>query len=467
MQTTHNFHSTVLREYDIRGIVGKTINSQDAEMIGRCYGTMVRQQGGKSVAVGYDGRLSSPELEAALVQGLLSTGLKIFRVGMGPTPMVYFATRHLNTAGGVMITGSHNPPDYNGFKMVLGKLPLYGSDIQAIGQMAKSGSYQSADGGSIENVDVKAAYIDRLLKDYTTNKPISAVWDAGNGATGEIMQLLTARLPGNHPCLFAEIDGRFPNHHPDPTVEANVQDLRREMQQRNISVGIAFDGDGDRIGVMDGKGRLLAGDQLLAIYAQEVLAAHPGATIVADVKSSQMLFDEVTRLGGKPIMWKTGHSLLKVKMAEEKSPLAGEVSCHIMFGDHYYGFDDALYCAIRLLNLLGNRSESLTDIVDRLPQPLITPEIRFQVSEERKFKVIEEIRDRLQKIGATVNAIDGVRVSTADGWWLLRASNTQDALTARVESYTKDGLTRLKDMLSHELEQSGLAAPDFSAASGH
>jgi phosphomannomutase len=458
MANAHQFHATALREYDIRGIIGKTLGPDDARAIGRAFGTMVVRGGGTKVAIGFDGRLSSPELEAAAVEGLTSTGLHVLRIGLGPTPMLYFATRHLHLDGGVMITGSHNPPDYNGFKMMLGKAPFYGEQIQEIGRMAAIGDFAEGTGSS-EEIDIKDVYVDRLLQDYDGDRPLNCTWDAGNGAAAEIMRRLTARLPGTHTLLFDTIDGTFPNHHPDPTVPENLEDLIRTVAEKRSDFGIAFDGDGDRIGAVDEQGRIVWGDQLVAIYARDVLRDHPGATIIADVKASQTLFDEIARLGGVPLMWKTGHSLLKAKMAETGSPLAGEMSGHIFFADKYYGFDDALYCGVRLLGQVS-RMGPLSALRDQLPPVFNTPEVRFQVDEERKFAAVREIQERVKASGVDVNDIDGVRVKTADGWWLLRASNTQDVLVARAEAFSPEGLERLKDAIRAELTASGISAPD-------
>ncbi|TWA80196.1 phosphomannomutase [Azospirillum brasilense] len=460
MSEAHIFHPTVLREYDIRGIVGSTLTAADARAVGRAFGTVVARGGGKTVCVGYDGRLSSPELEAAMVDGLVACGLHVLRIGLGPTPMLYFATRDREAAAGIMITGSHNPPDYNGIKMMLGKGPVYGQQILDIGTIASKADYVSGEGSS-EQLDIKDAYVERLLRDYDGTRDLTIAWDAGNGASGEILRRLTAKLPGKHVLLFDEIDGNFPNHHPDPTVEKNLVDLKAAVAEHGCDIGIGFDGDGDRIGAIDHLGRVVWGDQLVAIYAADVLKSHPGATIIADVKASQTLFDEIARLGGTPLMWKTGHSLLKAKMAETGSPLAGEMSGHIFFADKWYGFDDALYCAVRLIGLVSKLNQPLSELRDRLPDVVNTPETRFQVSEERKFQVVQEVKARLKDEGADVNDIDGVRVKTADGWWLLRASNTQDVLVARAESGTPEGLERLKGMVVAQLEASGLQAPSF------
>ncbi|NUB24887.1 phosphoglucomutase/phosphomannomutase PgmG [Azospirillum brasilense] len=460
MSEAHTFHPTVLREYDIRGIVGSTLTAADARAVGRAFGTVVARGGGKTVCVGYDGRLSSPELEAAMVDGLVACGLHVLRIGLGPTPMLYFATRDREAAAGIMITGSHNPPDYNGIKMMLGKGPVYGRQILDIGAIASKADYVSGEGSS-EQLDIKDAYVERLLRDYDGTRDLTIAWDAGNGASGEILRRLTAKLPGKHVLLFDEIDGNFPNHHPDPTVEKNLVDLKAAVAEHGCDIGIGFDGDGDRIGAIDHLGRVVWGDQLVAIYAADVLKSHPGATIIADVKASQTLFDEIARLGGNPLMWKTGHSLLKAKMAETGSPLAGEMSGHIFFADKWYGFDDALYCAVRLIGLVSKLNQPLSELRDRLPDVVNTPETRFQVSEERKFQVVQEVKARLKAEGADINDIDGVRVKTADGWWLLRASNTQDVLVARAESGTPEGLERLKGMVVAQLEASGLQAPSF------
>jgi phosphomannomutase len=457
MTEAHRFHPTILREYDIRGVVGDTLNPADLRALGRAFGTLVVRQGGRRVCVGYDGRVSSPDLEAALVGGLVACGLTVERIGLGPTPMLYYATRERQADAGLMITGSHNPPNYNGIKMMLGKGPFYGQSIQDLGAATAAADYVDGSGAAVE-IDVREAYVERLLRDYDGQRPLKVAWDAGNGATGEILRRLTARLPGEHVLLFDAIDGTFPNHHPDPTVAENLVDLQRVVAEQGCDLGIGFDGDGDRIGAIDHLGRIVWGDQLLALYAEVVLKSHPGATIIADVKASQTLFDEVARLGGQPLMWKTGHSLLKAKMAETGSPLAGEMSGHIFFADKWYGFDDALYCAVRLLALVSQAGVPLATLRDRLPAVINTPEIRFQVSEERKFAVVNEVKTRLLQDGVTVNDIDGVRVNTPDGWWLLRASNTQDVLVARAEAFTEAGLVRLKAILADQLTRSGVQA---------
>jgi phosphomannomutase len=460
---THSFDPTSLREYDIRGIVGKTLHGPDAFAIGRVFGSVVAGQGGSTVAVGFDGRISSPELEPELVRGLIASGMEVLRIGCGPTPMLYFAAKTLNTDGGIMVTGSHNPPDYNGFKMVLANQPFFGAQIQEIGRRAAAGEVVAAASGSERRIDVMADYVARLLSDWDGgDRILKVVWDNGSGSAGEALQRLVVSLPGEHTLLNAEIDGRFPAHHPDPTVARNLAQLIAEVRARGADLGIAFDGDADRIGAVDDQGNILAGDQLLVILARDVLRHHPGATIIADVKASQVLFDEVALAGGAPLMWKTGHSLIKAKMAELGAPLAGEMSGHVFFADKWYGFDDALYAAVRLLGIVARLPGKLSAVRDALPHVLNTPELRFDCADTRKFAVIEEVAARLREAGAQVSDIDGVRVSTEDGWWLLRASNTQAVLVARAEAATEAGLDRLKSALVSQLEASGLAAPDFS-----
>jgi len=466
---SHNFDPTTLREYDIRGIVGKTLHGADAFAIGRVFGSIVGIGGGRTVAVGYDGRLSSPELEPELVRGLNASGIDVVRIGRGPTPMLYFAATTLGTDGGIMVTGSHNPPDYNGFKMMLGKKPFFGTRIQEIGARAAVGDVVSLGGGTVRDLDISASYIARLLADWDGgDRALNVVWDNGNGAAGEVLTHLVAGLPGTHTVLNGPIDGNFPAHHPDPTVPKNLEQLIAEVRARGADIGIAFDGDADRIGAVDNEGNILAGDQLLIIMGRDVLKTHPGATIIADVKASQVLFDEIAAAGGQGLMWRTGHSLIKSKMAETGSPLAGEMSGHVFFADKWYGFDDALYAAVRLLGIVARSDKKLSEVRAALPHVVNTPELRFECDDVRKFGVIAEVAARLKQDGAAVSDIDGVRVSTDDGWWLLRASNTQAVLVARAEAKDDAGLERLKSALAAQLEASGLPAPDFTgAAAGH
>ena len=450
----HKFNPTILREYDIRGIVGDTLNESDAYSLGRTFAAKARDEEARRIAVGRDGRTHSGMLEAALIRGLTESGIDVVQVGMGPSPMLYFATHYLDVDGGIQVTGSHNPANYNGFKLLLKGRSVFGKEIQAIGERAARGDWSEGN-GAIEEVDIREAYVNRLLDGFS-GKPFRIGWDAGNGAAGPILDMLVERLPGHQHVIYSEVDGRFPNHHPDPTVEANLADLKDLVTREQLDFGIAFDGDGDRIGAVDGEGRVIWGDQLLMILAEPVLKEQPGATIIADVKASQLLFDRVGELGGTPLMWKTGHSLIKSKMKETGSPLAGEMSGHIFFKHRWYGFDDALYAAVRLIEAVSESGKSLTELKSAMPTAVATPELRFQVDEPRKFAIIDEVRDRLAADGAKVDATDGVRVSTIDGWWLLRASNTQDVLVARAESADQAGLDRLVGQIDDQLARSGV-----------
>jgi phosphomannomutase len=467
MSFTHEFHPSSLREYDIRGIVGETLTEQDAFAIGRVFGSIIRDAGGKKIAVGRDGRLSSPMLEAALIEGLVASGAEVIAIGQGPTPMLYYAAFTEPTDGAVMVTGSHNPPNYNGFKMMKGKKPFFGKDILDLGARAAAGKVVAEAKGGVTHKDVSGAYIARLLEDWDGEKTLNVVWDNGNGAAGDVLTRLVKQLPGKHKVLNGTIDGNFPAHHPDPTVPKNLEQLIAAVKKSGADVGVAFDGDADRIGLVDNEGHILFGDQFLILMARDVLKTHQGGTIIADVKASQILFDEVAKAGGKPLMWKTGHSLIKSKMAETGAPLAGEMSGHIFYNDKWYGFDDALYAAIRVLGVIARSAQSVAEFRDSLPKVVNTPELRFDCAEDRKFAVVAEVAARLKASGESVSDTDGVRVTTEDGWWLLRASNTQAVLVARAESNSDSGLSKLKSDLAGQLAASGLA-PDFSGTNaGH
>ncbi len=468
MSFSHKFNASSLREYDIRGIVGDTLLEEDAFAIGRTFGSIVADAGGKRVAVGRDGRLSSPALEARLIAGLMESGMDVVSIGLGPTPMLYFAAFTENTDGAVMVTGSHNPSNYNGFKMMLGKKPFFGSAILDLGARAAAGKVVKKTSGTVTKKDVSAAYLERMMQDWDGgDKKLKIVWDNGNGAAGEVLERLVKLLPGEHTVLNGVIDGNFPAHHPDPTVPKNLEQLIAAVAEKGADIGVAFDGDADRIGIVDNSGGILFGDQFLILMARDVLKSFPGGTIIADVKASQVLFDEIAKAGGKPLMWKTGHSLIKSKMAELKSPLAGEMSGHIFFNDKWYGFDDALYAAVRLLGIVARGTESVASFRESLPHVVNTPELRFDCAEDRKFEVVKEVAARLQAAGEKVSDTDGVRVNTEDGWWLLRASNTQAVLVARAEASSDAGLERLKAILAAQLSASGLT-PDFDAENaGH
>ena len=458
---SHQFDASVLREYDIRGAVGRTLGAADAYALGRSFATRVLRAGRRFVAVGRDGRLSSPMLEEALVAGLCASGAEVLRIGLGPTPMLYYACVSLpEVQDGIQITGSHNPPDQNGFKMVFHGGPLFGPDILDLGRLAARGDWAVGD-GTAKPVNVLDAYVERLLAGLRGVAPdalgrLSIAWDAGNGAAGAVIERLCAGLPGRHVLLHTHVDGTFPGHHPDPSVDANLADLREAVARGRLDFGLAFDGDGDRLGVVDARGRALAGDALIMLFAEDVLKRQSGGTVIADVKASGALFERIRALGGMPVMWKSGHSHIKSKMKETGALLGGEVTGHVFLADDYYGFDDALYAAVRLIAATIHLGQTVTALHDAMPVMVNTPELRFPVDDARKFAVIEEVRARLADQGADVVAIDGVRVTTPEGWWLLRASNTEAMLTARAESRSEQGLGHLLAALDAQLAASGI-----------
>ena len=461
MHNFHKFDPSVLREYDIRGIINDTLTANDAHAIGSIFGSVINKNDGHSVVVGRDGRHSSLEIEKNLIEGLISQGLKVFKIGLCPTPQLYFGVHHLRADGGIMITGSHNPPDYNGFKMMLGHGPFFGQDIK---DMAKTPYNRTKiiEGGQQIQLDIQDAYLHRVLEGLRLDTKLSIVWDCGNGVAGPVIDKLSKSLSGEHEVLFVDVDGNFPNHHPDPTIEKNLETLITRVKKRNADLGIAFDGDGDRIGVIDNLGKILWGDQLLAILAEDVLLEQPGSTIIGDVKASQGLFDRITALGGKPLMWKTGHSLIKNKMKEVNAPLAGEMSGHIFFNDRYFGFDDAIYAAIRLIDVVNRQGKKLSTIRSALPSVINTPELRLPCEGKNKFSMIEQVKEILREYkDVEVCDIDGVRVSSKYGWWLIRASNTQEIIVARCEATSTEYLENIKAQLKEVLQRIQLPYPPF------
>jgi phosphomannomutase len=451
----HHFHSSILRAYDIRGIYQKTLHNQDAFFVGKSFATILHQNNYKNIVVACDGRASSPCLKQELINGLTSCGINVFDAGLGPTPMLYFAVYHQKADAGIMITGSHNPKDHNGFKIMLNNKPFFGDEILKLAEIAKQNNFIIGN-GSVSKINIMQAYIDRLLVDLNIKKPLKIAFDAGNGATGEVLQKLAKQLQDQFFCqtilLYTEIDANFPNHHPDPTVRENLNDLIDCVKTNHCDLGIAFDGDGDRIGVVDGEGNIIWGDQLMVFYAQSVLASNPSATIIADVKSSDLLFSAIKTAGGNAIMWKTGHSFIKAKMQETKALLAGEMTGHVFFADKYYGFDDALYASIRLLNIVSNSKKSLAEKQQELPISYSTSEIRIETSEEYKFAIVHFLQNQLVTNKQNFNNIDGIRVSNNNGWWLIRASNTQPVLVARCEGYSQQSLELLKAELKQYLQ---------------
>lgn len=450
-------HPTILREYDIRGIVDDTLDSKDAYYIGKAFGSYIQEKGLEpKICVSFDGRKSSVGFEESLVKGLISTGVDVIRIGLGPTPMLYYATRKCEAGGGIMITGSHNPPEYNGFKFMAGKLPLFGKEILYLGELIAESRFKEGN-GSVEFVTIDEQYIKHLLSSLDDGvDSLKIAWDPGNGAGAETLTQLVSQLPGEHILLNNTVDGNFPAHHPDPTVEENLVQLIETVVGEHCDFGIAFDGDADRIGIVDNKGSPVWGDQIMVLFSRYILDKYPGTTIIADVKTSQLLFDYVKSNGGKPMMWKTGHSLIKTKMAQIECKLAGEMSGHIFFADNF-GFDDALYASIIAMNIVSKLDVTLSDFFDTLPSLHNTPEIRVDVSEERKFSVIDEVKSRLKdNANIVINDIDGLRVTNDDGWWLLRASNTQNCLVVRCEGKSAEALGRLKEFVDNELQLSGV-----------
>lgn len=463
-------HSSIFRAYDIRGVVGQTLEVRDAYHIGRAFAHMVRGRRGVErprIALCFDGRLSSPDIAENMEEGLRSAGADVLRVGLGPSPMLYFSVRKLELDGGVMITGSHNPPEYNGFKFMIGKEALFGEDIAEIERVIKDDDGAQA-GGDGRDYDIMPEYVEALLKPLIAGeqgRKLRIAWDAGNGAAGPVMRRLCDELErrgiSENIVLYDEPDGNFPNHHPDPSDEENLRDLQRVVRERECDIGIAFDGDGDRIGVVDGRARPLGGDELMMFYARDVLSRHGGTSIIADVKASQVLFDDIKQHGGNPIIWKTGHSFIKSKMVEETALFAGEMSGHIFFADEYYGYDDGLYGASRIIRIVANMEGSFADAADGLPQSYSTAEARTECDDERKFDIVAEVRARLEAAIAQgadfeVNSIDGVRVMYPEGWWLLRASNTQNALVTRCEAFEEENLPLLEQRLQEQLHISGV-----------
>ena len=457
--STHHFHPSLLREYDIRGHYEEVLRNEDAWAIGQCFSHFLGSKYDKTVVVCRDGRLSSPVLESFLVQGLQEAGVNVIRIGVGPTPLLYYAIQALQADGGIMITGSHNPAWYNGFKMTLRDRPVFGHEIRSFQNLTQL-IQPSASPGAVKDVDLIEAYIQRLLEDYKPKKPLKVVWDAGNGATGEILERLVKKLPGQHTVLYGTIDGTFPHHHPNPADEYTLRDIKRTLLEQKADLGIAFDGDGDRLGVIDNQGDIVGPEALLMLFARDLLKTHFGATIISGVQTSDAVFEDIRAQGGKPLLCKTGHSLIKQKMKETGALLAGEMSGHFFFADHYYGFDDALYAAIRLLNMVEAFDSSLALAMIPLPSYAATPEMRIPCADDRKFDVVNEIKERLAEIAEEsfldVSDLDGVRVRSPKGWWLVRASNTEDRLVCRCEARKEEDLPALVDMLREQLRVSGV-----------
>lgn len=451
-------HPSIFRAYDIRGIVGDTLFASDFRSIGQAFATYVADTlkvTQPSIIVMRDGRLTSPLLAGAAMEGLLAAGCHVLDGGVGPTPMCYFATHAMGAHGSIMITGSHNPPQHNGAKFMVGHASLYGKNLASLHSMIARGRMLTGT-GSMRGIDVRDAYITRL-REVTDASGMQLVWDTGHGAAGEAVEALAQALPGaQHHLLFTRIDGRFPAHHPDPSQPENLRDVQEAIQLRGADIGIALDGDGDRVGIVDDMGRIVSPDHLLMLLARDVLRGKPHAPIIADVKTSDAFFADVTAHGGEPLMWKTGHALIKEKMQQTGAAFAGEASGHIFFADRYFGFDDGIYAAMRVIALVKNSGEKLSTLIDALPTLHASEEFRIACDDAKKFTLVETIAARLASEGASVNGLDGVRVSTPNGWWLLRASNTQAALVGRCEGTTPEACDALIAQLRTRLSEFGL-----------
>ncbi|MGE5446387.1 MAG: phosphomannomutase/phosphoglucomutase [Ignavibacteriales bacterium] len=441
----------IFREYDIRGVVGEDLSEEIIERIGKAYGTYMRRIGKKKASLGRDCRLSSPAFAKAISEGITSTGVNVIDIGMVTTPMVYFSLFNLDVDGGVMITASHNPSEYNGVKLCVGKEALFGEEIQKIRKIAESGDFAKG-AGSVETTSIMDKYLNFLRENVEIKPGIRVAIDCGNAMTGIVAPRILREFGCEVTELYVRPDGRFPNHHPDPIVEENLRDLISTVRRERLDLGIGFDGDGDRIGIVDENGNMIWGDMLLAIFARDVIKQAPGTKVVGEVKSSTRLYREIERLGGKPIMWKAGHSLMKNKMKVEGAVLAGEMSGHVFFGDKFFGYDDAVYAALRLLEIISKTGERVSQLLDGIPPAFSTPEIRVECPDEIKFNLVEKVKEEFKKEYKVID-IDGVRIEFPDGWGLIRPSNTQPALVLRFEARTKDRLEEIRSLIEGTLER--------------
>ena len=441
----------IFREYDIRGIAGKDLKENDALLIGKGVGTFLQQRGRSRLTVGRDCRLTSDLYTKNVIEGLLSTGCDVTDIGVCPTPVLYFSITHFDQQGGVMVTASHNPPEYNGFKLCIGTDSIFGEDIQKIFKIISNASFSQSN-GSLFTVNAIAPYKAFVEKNISIPRTLKVGLDAGNGTAGVVAVPVIKNLNCQVHDLYCDMDGTFPNHEADPTVASNLNDLIKLIREKSLDVGIAYDGDGDRIGVVDEKGNIVYGDKLIIIFAREILSRKPGVTFISDVKCSKTLFDDIEKHGGRAIMWKTGHSLIKQKMRLEKAELAGELSGHMFFSDRFLCFDDAIYASCRLIEILSKTGKRISDLLSDVPQTYSTPELRVSCPDEKKFVVVAKVTDFFRQCHDVID-IDGVRVLFEDGWGLIRASNTQPALVLRFEAMSEKRLAEIRELIESALEK--------------
>ncbi|MDX1916463.1 MAG: phosphomannomutase/phosphoglucomutase [Rickettsiaceae bacterium] len=455
---------SIFRAYDIRGNTEKNLNSQVSFNVGYHFARMSFTPSNNRIVVGYDGRNSSPWLYESLIAGLAKAGAEITSIGLATTPLLYFADYKLSPAASIMITGSHNPKQDNGFKLLAGGVSFYGEKISALHALINSDIQKYVPGTNIPkrfyNVNVRPFYIERILKNIHINPDLKIIWDTGNGSAGAVLAQILAKLPNKNYLINAEVDGSFPNHHPDPTVPENLMQLISVVKEVGADFGFAFDGDADRIGLVTKDGKIIYGDQLICIFAKEILARKPGSSIIGDVKCSKVLFDYISSLGGRPIMWKTGHALIKTKMKESEAEIAGEMSGHIFFSDGYLGFDDGIYAALRLTDIISRSNETLEEMLGHIPVAINTPEIRIAVDDDKKFLIVEHLKNRLVQENINFSDIDGLRVDKERGWWLLRPSNTQGALIGRCEANSLEELKLIIDELNNYIRDYNISIPD-------
>lgn len=437
----------IFREYDIRGIANEELLDDDVQALGRGLATYLIRHSGRTICLGRDCRLSGDRLHNALLKGLLASGCTVLDLGVVPTPVLYYAAVHFNANGAIMITGSHNPPEYNGFKTVCGAGTLHGEAIQDVYKLIERNDFESGQ-GSVQETDAVTPYVDEIAQQFKFDRKVKVVFDAGNGTAGPVVHRLMKKLHVDAEELFFEMNGSFPHHHPDPTVLSNLKDLKKAVRENKAELGIAFDGDSDRIGAVDENGDVVYGDMLMLIFGREILSRKPGSTFIGEVKCSQVMYDKLRELGGNPIMYKTGHSLIKAKMKEAHAELAGEMSGHMFFADRYYGYDDAIYAACRLLEIVANSGKPLSHQLKGIPKLVSTPELRVDCPDDVKFKVIAKVSDIIRRKHQVVD-VDGVRVPFKEGWGLVRASNTQPVLVMRFEASSPELLQEYQ----HEIEE--------------